>query len=148
MKTTGLMALGLAVATLAACDETGMQTTTAASAGMPSAAEGEQLFMEYCAACHGADAKGDGRMARAMRVPPKNLTLLSVRSGDTFPTARVLSTIDGYARSDIDGPAMPEFGGLLSGELVPYDSGDGVLTPTPRKLVAITEYLRSIQAAR
>ena len=87
-------------------------------------------------------------MARAMRVPPKNLTLLSVRSGDTFPTARVLSTIDGYARSDIDGPAMPEFGELLSGELVPYDSGDGVLTPTPRKLVAITEYLRSIQAAR
>ena len=72
-----------------------------------------------------------------MNISPKDLTRISVRNGGTFPTTRVLSNIDGYARSDMDGPGMPEFGELMSGDLVPYDSGDGIETPTPRKLVAL-----------
>lgn len=115
---------------------------------MPGAGDGRALFVEYCATCHGEDAKGDGPMARAMEVPPKNLTLISLRHGDTFPRAKVLSTIDGYARSDLDGPGMPEFGELLRGDLVPLDTGDGTMTPTPRKMVALLEYLESIQATR
>jgi hypothetical protein len=43
---------------------------------------------------------------------------------------------------------MPEFGALLDGDLVPLDTGDGVLTPTPRKLVALLEYIESAQATR
>ncbi|MCE0507227.1 cytochrome c [Roseivivax sp. GX 12232] len=146
--------LGLSLAALAACDPGSTMTpaagtsATTTNAAMPGPAEGARLYTQYCATCHGADGKGDGPMARAMRVPPKNLTLLAVRSGDSFPAARVLSTVDGYARSDLDGPGMPEFGELLAGDLVPYDSGDGVATPTPRKLVALVEYLRSIQATR
>lgn len=115
---------------------------------MPQAADGRGLYMEYCAVCHGADGKGDGEMARSMTVPPKDLTLIALRHGDEFPRAKVLSMIDGYARSDLDGPSMPEFGELLQGDLVPLDTGDGVLTPTPRKMVALLEYLESIQATR
>ena len=87
-------------------------------------------------------------MARAMTTAPKDLTLISLRHGDSFPRAKVLSTIDGYARSDLDGPGMPEFGELLQGDLVPLDTGDGKMTPTPRKLVALLEYLESIQQTR
>ncbi|MBN9885850.1 c-type cytochrome [Salipiger abyssi] len=115
---------------------------------MPQASDGRGLFMEYCAVCHGEDGKGDGEMARATTTPPKNLTLISLRHGDRFPRAKVLSTIDGYARSDLDGPGMPEFGELLDGDLVPLDTGDGTMTPTPRKLVALLEYLESIQQTR
>jgi mono/diheme cytochrome c family protein len=115
---------------------------------MPRAGDGRSLFMENCAVCHGADAKGDGPMARAMSKAPANLTLITVRNGDKFPRVKVLSTIDGYARSDLNGPNMPEFGALLEGDLVPLDTGDGVMTPTPRKLVALLEYLESIQATR
>lgn len=115
---------------------------------MPQASDGRALFMENCAVCHGVDAKGDGTMARAMAKPPANLTLIAVRNGDVFPRAKVMSTIDGYAKSDINGPNMPEFGALLEGDLVPFDSGDGVQTPTPRKLVALLEYIESIQARR
>ena len=71
-----------------------------------------------------------------------------MRNGDVFPRAKVLSTIDGYARSEMDGPNMPEFGALLQGDLVPLDTGDGVMTPTPRKLVALLKYIESIQATR
>ncbi len=117
-------------------------------AEMPVAADGKGLFMENCAACHGANGKGDGPMARSMTKPPKDLTLIQARHGDKFPESIVLSTIDGYARSDLSGPGMPEFGALLEGDLIPYDSGDGIETPTPRKLLALLEYIESIQQTR
>lgn len=115
---------------------------------MPVAQDGKALFMENCAVCHGADGRGNGAMARAMTKAPKDLTLISVRHGDSFPRAKVMSTVDGYARSDLSGPGMPEFGELLKGDLIPFDSGDGIQTPTPRKLVALVEYLESIQTSR
>lgn len=115
---------------------------------MPGPQDGKALYMENCATCHGASGVGDGPMARAMTEAPKNLTLIAVRNGDNFPRAKVMSTIDGYARSDLSGPGMPEFGELLEGDLIPFDSGDGIQTPTPRKLVALLEYIESIQAVR
>lgn len=133
LTAAGLLALGLA-----ACVET----------AMPEPRDGRALYMSYCATCHGTTGIGDGPMARAMTKPPKNLTLIKVRHGDSFPRAKIMSIIDGYARSDLDGPGMPEFGALLEGDLIPFDSGDGKMTPTPRKLVALLEYLESIQAER
>ncbi len=134
----------LALSGLAACQIEG----DGSEAAMPGATDGARLYQEYCAACHGVEGKGDGPMARAMRKPPRDLTLMAVRNGDVYPTARVLSTIDGYTKSDLSGPGMPEFGQLLRGDLVPYDTGDGIQTPTPRTLVALTEYLRTIQVTR
>lgn len=127
----GLLALG-------ACTE----------AEMPVASDGRALFMQNCAVCHGEDGKGDGPLARASTVAPRDLTLIALRNGDDFPRARIMSVIDGYARSDLSGQGMPEFGALLSGDTVPFDSGDGILTPTPRKLVALLEYLETIQVTR
>ena len=143
------LALPLTIA-LAACEEGSSVPagTSSTPDRMPIAADGAVLYKIYCAACHGEGGRGDGPMARAMSKPPKDLTLLSVRHGDRFPRAKVMSTVDGYARSDLSGPGMPKFGELLSGDLVPYDSGDGVQTPTPRKLVALVEYLETIQKTR
>lgn len=120
----------------------------APAAIMPQPDDGRALFVENCAACHGETAIGDGPLARAMAKPPANLTLISVRNGDQFPRAKVLSIIDGYTHTDLNGPNMPEFGALLEGDLIPFDTGDGRPTPTPRKLVALVEYLESIQASR
>lgn len=132
--TIGAMAVGL----MAACTPE----------EMPEASDGRALFMENCAVCHGVDAKGNGPMARAVETAPADLTLIAQRNGGTFPTVEVLSTIDGYTKASLSGPNMPEFGALLEGDLVPLDTGDGILTPTPRKLVALVEYIESIQAAR
>ena len=114
---------------------------------MPEASDGRALFMENCAICHGADARGNGAMARAMQPAPPDLTRIALRNDGDFPRVRTLSTIDGYAKSDMAGPDMPEFGALLEGDLVPLDTGDGVMTPTPRKLVALLEYIESIQVS-
>ncbi|MCT4610118.1 MAG: cytochrome c [Pelagimonas sp.] len=115
---------------------------------MPVAQDGKAIFMENCAVCHGENGKGEGSMARAMAKPPADLTLIQARHGDNFPRAKVMSIVDGYAKSDMDGPGMPEFGDLLQGDLIPFDSGDGIQTPTPRKLVALVEYLETIQQTR
>ena len=56
---------------------------------------GEELFHTYCASCHGADAKGHGPAAAALKTPPADLTLISKRHGGEFPTAWVVEFIDG-----------------------------------------------------
>lgn len=109
---------------------------------MPTAKEGEQIFVENCAACHNYDA-GGGELTSRATAP--DLTLLAAGNEGVFPRARVLSKIDGYgqqghASSDV----MPEFGAVLAGEQVPVDI-DGTLTPTPRNLAALLTFLESIQ---
>lgn len=111
---------------------------------MPEAPEGQRLFAENCAACHGADARGAGPESLGLGKSAPDLTVLARGNGGTFPTASVLSTIDGYAQGSHPGRAMPEFGASLGGMLVPLEV-DGVLTPTPRALVALLRYLEAVQ---
>ena len=111
---------------------------------MPEAPEGQRLFADNCVQCHGASGMGDGAWASGMTPKPADLTKLS--TGGVFPSARVLSVIDGYDRTGLPGQEMPEFGLLLEGDTVPVDVGDGVLTPTPRPLAALLAYLESIQS--
>lgn len=112
---------------------------------MPEASEGRDRYMENCAVCHGADGKGNGPMAAAMDPLPADLTVIAARNGGTLPVTEILSKIDGYAQGGITGPSMPQFGDLLRGDWVPFDTGDGIMTPTPRKLVALVDYLAIIQ---
>lgn len=46
---------------------------------------GKVMFKEYCAACHGIDAKGNGPARSALKVPAADLTTLSKRHGGEFP---------------------------------------------------------------
>ena len=60
--------------------------------------------------------------------------------------AEVMSVIDGYTRRTAGNVTMPEFGAdLQAGDLVLVDTGDGIVTPTPERLVALAEYLESVQ---
>ncbi len=38
----------------------------------PDLAQGARLFAEHCAACHGAQGRGDGQLAKGMEPPPSN----------------------------------------------------------------------------
>lgn len=106
---------------------------------------GKQLYSENCAVCHGASGMGDGEFADKLFKPPADLTRLSARNGGVFPRDYVISTMDGYARGDHFSGAMPEFGVKLAGKTVLLESNDGAVTPTPGPLLAISDYLESIQ---
>jgi len=58
------------------------------------AMDGERLFRTYCGACHGKTAKGDGPLAKDLKVTPADLTKLSEKNGGTFPFEMVMKTID------------------------------------------------------
>lgn len=106
---------------------------------------GAMDFADYCSACHGLSGKGDGDLATTLSRRPANLTTLSARSGGTFPTTRVMAKIWGYTGGRQGGAVMPTFGDLLDGDTIPYDGGDGIMTPTPIRLVQIAEHLKSLQ---
>ncbi len=129
--------LMIPVLVLAACVDPGK---------VPSGAED---FATFCAACHGAGGKGDGPAAAGLDRRPADLSRLSARNGGVFPGTQVMAKIWGYTgvapgRQD-DASPMPEFGPLLQGDLVPYDGGDGIATPTPVRLVGIAEHVKRLQ---
>jgi mono/diheme cytochrome c family protein len=100
-------------------------------------------YATYCAACHGPTGKGDGARAHGLAKPPSDLTTIAARNGGAFPRTRVMTQIWGYARATPT-PGMPAFSTLLEGETVLYDSGDGILTPTPLRLVQLMEFVEGL----
>ena len=105
---------------------------------------GADDYADMCASCHGATGKGEGGIARDMGLAAPDLTQLAARNGGTFPKAAVMTQIFGYARKGHAGGSMPPFGDLLEGETVLVDTGDGIATPTPLRLVQLAEYLEAL----
>jgi mono/diheme cytochrome c family protein len=78
---------------------------------MPS---GEQTYKQYCAACHGADAKGSGPVASLLKTPPPNLTTLARRHGGRFPYDYVLNILEfGPGLSAHGSSDMPTWGPIF-----------------------------------
>ncbi len=102
-----------------------------------------QDFTDNCAACHGDSGTGDGPAAAGLTRKPADLTGIAARNGGEFPMAQVMSTINGYFRPDSS--EMPHFGDVLDSATVLVDTGDGIATPAPERLVALAEFLRGLQ---
>ena len=54
---------------------------------------GKAMFKQYCAACHGMDAKGHGPARAALKVPAADLTTLAKRHGGEFPVDMVTNVL-------------------------------------------------------
>ena len=105
---------------------------------------GAELYRENCAGCHGATGDGTGRNGRALPIPPSNLRLLAHSNGGVFPAEQVMATIYGYRGKDHNG-LMPEFGPVLDSPDVIWTAPDGREVPTPALLLALSDYLQTIQ---
>ena len=113
---------------------------------VPQPVSGQKLFNNYCQTCHGSTGRGDGPLANDLAKRPADLTRIAARNGGIFPMARVMSTIDGYTRRNDLSSIMPEMGeAFAEGPLVRVDTGDGIMTPAPESLVALADYLRTLQ---
>jgi mono/diheme cytochrome c family protein len=73
----------------------GSATSNPETVRLISSIQGPELYKEYCAACHGADGKGGGPMARSLRTSPSDLTRISSRNHGEFPQARIERIISG-----------------------------------------------------
>lgn len=89
---------------------------------------GKKLFMNYCASCHGVDAKGKGPVASSLKKQPTDLTRL--QKGPKFPTSEITGKISGTLLTPVHGKRdMPVWGLIFS----------------PQDITNLVKYLESIQ---
>jgi mono/diheme cytochrome c family protein len=106
-----------------------------------SPASGKEMYMSYCAVCHGTDGKGGGPAASALKVPPTDLTLLSKTNGGKYPALKVTSSIRGEAALPAHGSKeMPVWGKLF------WSLSSGHQSEVQQRVANLTRYIESIQA--
>ena len=57
--------------------------------------DGPEIYRAYCSVCHGANGKGDGPAAAALKMPPADLTKITERYGGKFPRKAIEEKILG-----------------------------------------------------
>ncbi len=116
-----------------------------AAASSQDADLGREIFLDYCATCHGLDAAGNGPTAPALVVQPTNLTLLSANNGGEFPTFRVVARIDGRDPLVSHGSPMPVYGDFFEGKGVALPDAAGQPIMTSQPIVDLVAYLEELQ---
>ena len=77
----------------------------------PEPSRGAVLFRLHCASCHGAEARGDGPIARHLETRPPDLTRIAARRDGRFPPQEIERLIDGRLPLESHGPSeMPVWG--------------------------------------
>ena len=83
------------------------------SADPPAAYEGRRLYVSYCELCHGTEGKGDGPLAKTMKIFPADLTTTVRSRSDTILTKIITGegrqTITGRNRHNLLSESMPEW---------------------------------------
>ncbi len=104
-----------------------------------SPASGKEMYISYCASCHGKDGTGNGPAAPALKMPATNLTTLAKNNKGVFPAAHVstlLTAGDGPAHGSAD---MPIWGPVFR-SMKPGDQAQ-----MQQRIVNLTNYLESLQ---
>lgn len=103
--------------------------------------EGPDLFLAYCASCHGMDARGAGPAAPALKAKIPDLTLLAANNRGEFPTERVGRIILGEKVVASHGPReMPIWGPVFHQVESDVDLGN-------LRVSNLVKYLQSIQSS-
>jgi len=112
---------------------------TAQTPASKAAFNGQAIYEDYCAACHGRDGKGDGPAARALKTQPIDLTRISHNHSGKFPEADIKKVILGLDMMPSHGTeAMPVWGKIFTKMGDPNTAG--------QRADALLVYLRQIQA--
>jgi mono/diheme cytochrome c family protein len=104
------------------------------------AASGKQTYMQYCASCHGIDARGEGPAAFVLKTPPPDLTMLARRHGGKFPYEYISDVLRFGTRILSHGSSDMHIWGPIFGSLDNYNE------PAVRKRIKdLGDYLASLQ---
>jgi len=117
----------------------------AVATGQPdSLSEGGAIYMQSCAACHGAEGRGHGPVAPALVQSPADLTQLSLRNQGRFPRDEIVAVVSG--QRDVLGHGTREMP-VWSQRFGPSSSGATGIAAVyaRRRLELLIGFLESIQ---
>jgi len=103
---------------------------------------GEEMYMEYCAVCHGKTGKGDGPAASELKTATPDLSVLAKNNGGKFPSAHVAAIlrfgtpVPAHGTSD-----MPIWGRVLG--TTPATGSNG--GERHLRIHNLTEYIETLQ---
>jgi mono/diheme cytochrome c family protein len=135
----GVVVAGFAAAGLLAIATSGGAQT---KLDKRAAADGRTTYVRYCVSCHGPQGKGDGPLAKDLRVAVPDLTTLATRTGGTFPYDRVVrvvtkgSEVRGHGTDD-----MPAWG-------TAFRRTEGTEAPVDESIRKLAHYLWSLQPSK
>jgi mono/diheme cytochrome c family protein len=104
------------------------------------AASGKQTYMQYCASCHGVDARGDGPAAFVLKTPPPDLTTLAKRHGGKFPYEYVSDVLRFGMRIVAHGSSEMPIWGPIFGSVDNFDE-----VAVRKRIKDLSDYLASLQ---
>ncbi|HTS49022.1 MAG TPA: c-type cytochrome [Bryobacteraceae bacterium] len=117
------------------------QTGQAPLRPTPAGAGGE-MYLDYCASCHGRDGAGSGPVTPALNARATDLTTLAKRNNGVYPAERVRATIRGDLLVVAHGTKdMPVWGPWFR-----YLGGGSHAEVTVR-IDNLTRYIESLQVA-
>lgn len=106
-----------------------------------SPASGKEMYISYCAVCHGTDGKGSGPAAEALKTPPSDLTMLSKNNDGKYPALKVGSAIRGDAAVAAHGSKdMPVWGHLFR------TISGGHESQVDQRVANLISYIKTLQA--
>ncbi len=108
--------------------------------------DGQALYMDACATCHGAAAMGEGSMAEYMSVNIPSLRELSLNNEGVFPMLDVIQIIDGRTGVRGHGSEMPVWGRQFKAEVLDEAGIYGSEIYARGKVLSLAYYLQSIQS--
>ena len=110
------------------------------AAPLTSPASGKEMFVSYCASCHGKDAKGDGPAATSLKVLPADLTGLAKRNGGKYPADKVTSILRGQTNLIPHGDQeMPVWGPVF------WKMSGGHEEVVQQRIANLNRYLETLQ---
>jgi len=105
-----------------------------------SPASGHEMFMSYCASCHGKDAKGNGPAASALKIAPADLTALAKKNGGKYPSLKVTAVLSGQTDLAAHGnKEMPVWGAVF------WRMSGGHEGEVQQRVANLNRYIESLQ---
>jgi mono/diheme cytochrome c family protein len=125
---------------LTAAQENSNVTIKKVKVPQTSPASGQEMYVSYCASCHGKDAKGNGPAAPALKVAPTDLTALAKNNKGAYPSDHVATVISGAAVTAHGSKDMPVWGSLFR------SISAGHSAEVQQRVTNLTKYIESMQA--
>lgn len=124
----------------------------AAQAETGADASARSNFLELCADCHGADAKGNGPLTKNLAKVPPDLTRIKERANGKFDEKAVFDWIIGLDTPNFHGTReMPIWGDWLMdetlGDSTSFDAASAAEREIERRVTALVKYLEKRQAS-